>query len=86
MEHSRNLAKLRLQNLPFNRESPAAMRKTLGWDLQEMRRDEFLAIESTPFNRPQHDSRASGTSQPVGCAAMADFLMTQRVFGEGSLQ
>ncbi len=38
-------AKLRLRNLPFNCESPTAMRKTLERDLQEMVRDEFLARE-----------------------------------------
>jgi len=39
------LEKLRFRNLPFNHESPTAMRRTLETDLQTLARDEFLAQE-----------------------------------------
>lgn len=50
------LEKLRLRNLPFNSESPLAMRRTLEGDLQAMVRDEFLAQEG--YRRNLHKRAA----------------------------
>lgn len=50
------LAKLRLRNLPFNRQSLQAMRRTLENDLQILVRDEFLAAEGRRRGLAGHPS------------------------------
>ncbi len=48
------LEKLRLRQLPFNQQSPQAMRKTLESDLQTLVRDEFLAAEGRRRGLSKH--------------------------------
>lgn len=50
------LEKLRLRNLPFNHESPVAMRRALETDLQTLARDEFLAQEGYRRNLQKRNS------------------------------